>query len=144
MRLFRRAGHRGAFLAFLTILNCLYGYSLLSTPPAAFGRYYLLLPIDVLGWLWIGAGIFLSTGIFLRTDRLHFSLAAVVKGAWAAFFVNLWWQGLPRAWVSVVLWAAFAGIILIVASWPEPTKFIDPPPPSSSDLLDPDKTGNGS
>jgi len=129
MLLLRRAGHRGAFLTFLTVLDCLYGYSLLSAPPAVFGGYYLLLPLTTLGWIWIGAAIFLSTGIFLRTDRAHFAVAAVIKGAWAAFFVNLWYQGLPRAWISVVLWAAFAGIILIVASWQEPVKFIDPPPP---------------
>jgi hypothetical protein len=129
MTLLRRAGHRGAFLGFLTLLDCLYGYSLVSTPPVQFTGYYLLLPIHTLGWIWLGAGIFLSTGIFLRTDRLHFATASVVFVAWAGLFVNLWWQGLSRAWVSVVLWAAFAGIILIVSSWPEPPTFINPPDP---------------
>lgn len=129
MRLLRRAGHRGAFLAFLTLLDCLYGWSLLTTPPAQFGGYYLLLPLDVIGWIWLGSGIFVATGIFLRTDRLHFAVASVIFAGWAALFVNLWWQGLPRAWVSVVLWAAFAGIILIVSSWSEPVTWIDPPNP---------------
>lgn len=135
MKLLRRAGHRGAFLSFLVLLDVLYGYSLLSSPPATFAGYYLPLSLPAMGWIWIGVGIALSTGIFLRNDRLHFALSAMFKTAWAGLFVNLWWQGLPRAWVSVVLWAAFAGIVLVVASWAEPVTVINPPPPGS-DLLD--------
>lgn len=69
MWLLRRAGRRGSFLAFLTILNFLYGYSLLKAPRSQ-QVVDLLLPWHVWGWLWTAMGVVTASGIFVRKDRV--------------------------------------------------------------------------
>ena len=128
-----RAGRRGAFLAFLALLNTAVGYSLLTTPAAQRGTMDLLLPWPVWGWVWVAAGVVCAAGVFARRDWWAFTVAAVLMGAWALLSVDLWLvQGQPRGWVSVVIWVAFALTVRVVAGWPEPVRgdlpHIMPPP----------------
>lgn len=115
-----RVGRRGAFLLFLALLDVLYGYSLLVTPPQGPGLH-LVLSLDVWGWCWVATGIALLLGAFVKRDRVFFALAAFIKSAWAGAWVSVWVADdfYPRAWVSVLIWAAFAAAVLVVASWPE-------------------------
>lgn len=137
MNLVRRAGHRGAYLGFLAVLDILFGYSLLSTP-IELGGDHLPLGQHTLGWIWLVVGCFLATGVFLRQDRIHFAVASLWKVVFGGLYVDLWWQGFPRAWVAVAIWFAFAGITLVVASWAEPVTVIDPTSSSShSDIPGP-------
>jgi hypothetical protein len=114
-----RAGHRGAFLAFLSLLDFLYGYSIL-TDSGPLQVYHLILPIIVWGWIWVAMGAVLLSGVFIRRDKFHFGLSATFKCAWVAAWVNVWiTQAFPRVWVSIVIWAAFAALVVVVSSWPE-------------------------
>jgi hypothetical protein len=117
--LVERVGHRGAFLAFLSLLDFLYGYSILAdTGPLA--SYHLILPAIVWGWVWVAMGFVLLSGVFIRHDRFQFGASATFKAAWVAAFVNVWiTQNYPRIWVSIVIWAALAALVVVVSSWPE-------------------------
>lgn len=114
-----RIGRRGAFLLFLSLLDILYGWSLMIAPPAP--PLHLVLSLDAWGWVWIGTGIFLIPGAFIRRDRSCFALASFLMAAWAGAWVDVWVSDafVPRAWVSVAIWAAFAGVVVVVATWPE-------------------------
>lgn len=123
----RRAGRRGAFLAFLAILDFSYGYSLLVTPSRQ-RVFDLLLPWDAWGTAWIAAGALCAAGILARRDRLAFTAAATLKGAWGLLSADIWLvQGYPGGWASVAVWLAFAAAVLIIAGWPEAVTIIAPP-----------------
>jgi len=114
-----RCGHRGAFLLFLALLDGLYGYSLFIEPGPTVS-IDLWFPVPVWAIIWLVTGLILLTGVFAIHDRIHYALAATVKAAWAAAWLNIWIFGtVPRAWISVVIWAAFAATVVVVSSWPE-------------------------
>jgi hypothetical protein len=130
-RLGRHVGHRGAFLAFLALLDLLYGYSLLVTDTPS-RIYDLLLPWPSWGIIWLTVGAFIATGIPMRNDRFQFGAAIAIKAIWGALFVRVWLiDRAERGWVSVVIWMSFALAVLVVAGWPEP--WLPSPPPGSSD-----------
>lgn len=123
----RHVGRRGAFLAFLAILDLAYGYSLLATTGPQ-RLVNLLLPWQVWGWIWIAVGVVCLSGVPVRVDRVQFAVAATVKAAWGLLYVHVWLiQGLPRGWVSVVVWLTFAFTVVVVSGWPEPTRLGEPP-----------------
>jgi hypothetical protein len=122
----RHAGRRGAFLAFLTVLDLAFGYSVFELPRAALLQINILLPLHVWGWLWIGTGIICASGIFIQADRVQYTLAALLKTAWGLLYAYLWWQGVPNSWASVVVWLSFAMTVVLIASWPESAKITTP------------------
>lgn len=109
------------FLWFLALLDILYGYSLLATPLPLRDRLDLILPWPVWAWIWLGVGTFLIPGAFVRGDRWFFAAAALIKAFWAVAWISVWLLDpqVPRAWVSVVIWGAFSGVVVLVATWPE-------------------------
>jgi hypothetical protein len=114
-----RIGHRGAFLLFLALLDFLYGWSLIITPAPDLRN---VLPFEVWGVVWIVGGFACLIGAFMRMDRISYGVAATVKAGWAAVWLKIWlFNGdiIPRAWVSVAIWAAFSGIVIIISTWPE-------------------------
>lgn len=118
--LVRRVGHRGAFLLFLSLLDILYGYSLFDT--ARRGQHLdLFLSLGAWGVAWCVVGAILLFGAFIRRDQVPFGLAATIKAAWAGAWVKIWLfsHAIPLAWVSVVIWAAFSALVVIVSTWPE-------------------------
>jgi len=118
----RRAGHRGAFLVFLSVLDFGYGYSLLATS-APQRHLDLILPWPWWGVIWIAAGAATLAGAFCVRDWWAFGLATLLKAAWAAVMADAWLlQGVPRGWVSAVIWACFALTVLVVSSWPDPVR----------------------
>lgn len=121
-RVARRTGHRGAFLLFLAVLDFCYGYSLWAAPPLQ-RRLDLFLPWPWWGGVWLAAGAVCLAGVLVTRDWLSFTAAAMLKAAWAAVMADTWLeQGVPRGWVSAVVWACFALTVLVVASWPEPVR----------------------
>lgn len=116
------AGRRGVFLAFLATLDIAYGFSLFVTDPPL-RAYDLMLPWEAWGIIWMAVGAVCASGIFVVWDRIQFSVAAALKATWSLLFVRVWLvDGIPRGWVSVVVWATFALTILVVAGWPEPPR----------------------
>ena len=115
----RRIGRRGAFLLFLAILDSAYGYSLIIVPTLV-NSYDLLLPLKTWIILWLVMGVVCLSGVFAKTDWFQYGCSALFKAAWAALYLQLWIvQHDTHAWVSTVIWLAFAMIILLVGGWPE-------------------------
>lgn len=116
-----RLGRRGIFLLFLSLVDLLYGYSQIANPT----EIVEVVSHTTWGWLWIGVGIALFIGAWVRRDRAAFGLAAFIKAAWAGMWVDVWFSDaiVPRAWVSVVIWGAFAAVVMVVATWPEVRMF---------------------
>ena len=124
----RRAGRRGAFLAFLSLLNWAYGYSLLTAPAVQRRAADLLLPWTAWGVLWTAMGFVTAAGIFARRDRVSYGAAVTFKTAWGLVQLDLWFgHNVPRAWVGAVIWLGFAATVLIVAGWPEPGRGVPAP-----------------
>lgn len=123
MRLRQVIGHRGAFLLFLFVLDVLFGYSIYITDLHE-PKLYPILPEQ--GWaiLWMFVGIVCFFSAFLGgyRDRIAFGLSAFLKTAWALRYAWLWYLGVPFSWVAVSVWLAFAAIVLVISSWPEPVK----------------------
>ena len=122
-------GRRGAFLGFLALLDFAYGFSLLmvSAPQRTFD---LVLPWRAWAVIWITVGVSCLTGVFMRFDRIQYTLASVIKWAWALLYIDLQLtQHVPRAWVSAIVWVAFGLIVMLVAGWPEPPPKLPPLPP---------------
>jgi hypothetical protein len=138
-RVFRRAvlqvGRRGAFLAFLSALDILFGYSLFSVPRAAFAGVSTFLPVHAWAWAWVGVGCFCATGIPLHRDRVQFAAAAALKVSWGALYIALWIQHIPSAWISIVIWLGFAVIVVLVAGWPEAAPDVLRSPPEVPDAV---------
>ena len=68
----RRVGRRGAVLSLKGMMCALYGYSLLVQPPTDTRGIRLLLeraPLQVWGWLWVGAGALAMGCAWLRQGR---------------------------------------------------------------------------
>jgi len=123
----RRSGRRGAFLAFLAVLDLTYGYSLYVTAAPA-RAFDLFLPWEAWGGIWMAVGVLCLTQILARRDRVAFTAAAMLKGGWAVLFADVWiFQHSARGWTAVVVWAAFAGAVLIVSGWPEPLRLGEAP-----------------
>ena len=114
-----RAGRRGAFLLFLAILDVLYGVALFD-PTSPAHRFDLFLPYPWWAATWVAIGVVCFIGAFVKKDRWAFTLAATLKFSWGLLYSQIWIsQGYPYGWVSMVVWLAFAGVVLIIAGWPE-------------------------
>lgn len=115
----RKIGHRGSFLLFLSLLDFLYGYGLMTSPAP---RLIGIVPFHVWGIIWLIAGAVLAVGAFAKRDRIAFGVAATLKAAWAAQWIMLTVYDdtkIHNAWMNVVLWAAFSGLVVVVSTWPE-------------------------
>lgn len=118
----RRAGRRGAFLAFLAILDWCVGFSLYATE-APQRLQDLWLPWQAWGIIWLVMGCICASGVFVRHDRIQFALSAMFKVAWGLLYLNVWLvQDVPRGWVSVVIWLSFAATVFLISGWPEPVR----------------------
>lgn len=131
-----RVGRRGLFLLFLALLDLLYGYSLLAAPISGGGDgepLLLVLPGVAWGWCWLGTGAALAVGAFTRRDRLYFALASFLMAAWAGAWAAAWLShnddASSRSWATVVIWGAFAGVVLVISTWPEVKPLSPPAPP---------------
>lgn len=129
--LWHRLGRRGTFLLFLTVLDLLYGLSLAK--PAATARqsptvHYIahIAPLAAWAALWLAVGVVCAVGAFARRDQWAFASAMGLKVLWGVTFGCGWAiAGLDRGWVSAVIWLAFAAVVFLIASWPEPVKELD-------------------
>ncbi|SRR6266496_1893 len=116
--LISRTGRRGVFLSFLSILDIGYGYGLITGIPVT----NLLLSWDIWGWIWIGFGIFISTGILARMDLWQYGAATLLKTAWGLANLDSWVLHGGRGWVAAIVWLSFAATVIVISGWPEPRK----------------------
>jgi len=119
-------GRRGEFLLFLTLLDLLYGLSLLRPAAPAqqspSSRFLAeVMPLPAWGGIWLVVGLICLGGAFGRCDRLAYTCAAALKVLWGAMFGLGWLAGeITRGWVAAIIWLVFAVFVMRIASWPEP------------------------
>lgn len=132
--LVRRVGKRGTFLLFLFVLDELYALSLAN--PVAEARQSATVrfiaevaPLWAWAATWSTVGIVCVVGAFARRDQWAFTFAMGLKVLWGGTFLLGWiLAGLDRGWVSGVIWLMFAAFVIHIATWPEPTRKLNPPP----------------
>lgn len=124
-RLIKRIGRRGSVLLFLTLLDWLYGLSLarpdIGVRQSPSVRYIAdIAPLCAWATLWLAVGVVCLVGAFSRRDQWAFAVAEALKVLWGVTLTLGWaFGGLDRGWVAGVIWMAFAGLVAVVASWPE-------------------------
>lgn len=124
-----RIGRRGYALIFFGLLDLVYGWALTwpdqltrSVPQNVYAGS--LLPLRVWGAAWLAVGVVCLVQSVMRRDSVAFACAIFIKIAWALLAAVGWQTGnVPRGYLSAVIWLVFAGLVSVVASWPEP-----PPP----------------
>lgn len=122
-----RIGRRGAILLILAVIDVSYGLSLIGPASETLGlaatrwrEHYAPLWVWGLGWLVIA--VILIVSAFLRNDRFGYAAAIGWKIAWSATTLASWIiGGVDRGWVSSIIWAVVAGMVLVIAGWPEPS-----------------------
>lgn len=124
----QRIGHRGAVLLFFAFLDFVYAASLFH-PPADVSSSPMLrfaatvLPLTHWAVLWLIAGVVLGVGAFWRHDGAAFAMAVAIKTLWGGLFLLGWLlSGLPRGWLTAVVWLAMAVMLGIISTWPEPAR----------------------
>ncbi|MFI6883355.1 hypothetical protein [Streptosporangium canum] len=126
--LIHRIGRRGASLLFLALLDVVYALSLLGAPPetrASPGIAFLmlLLPLPVWAAVWGAVGALCLVQAFLRTDRMAFAAASLLKVAWGTVYLLGWALGdVPRGYVTATIWLGFAAWVAIISGWREPAQ----------------------
>ena len=112
-------GHRGAVMAFLTLLDLIYGYSL-GVEAGPLAHTNLGLSLHIWSLIWIAVGVILATGISANRDKIHYAVAVMVKIAWASVMLRAWlFFDYPRGWVVAVIFGGFGALIFVISSWPE-------------------------
>lgn len=133
-RLWHRIGRRGCFLLFLSMLDVVYAYSLYSPPAetkqSASIRFFAgLAPLWMWALIWLVPGILCAWQAFRASDRVAFAAAMGVKVLWGAMYIaGAVAVNLDRAYVGAVVWLAFALVVGLISTWPEPgTAYLDHP-----------------
>lgn len=122
----RTVGRRGATLLTLAVVDLVIG-GLLINPDlhdqtVRVPSYQLIahVPLQVWGAVWIAVGLVCGVQAWMRTDRLAFGLAIMIKLLWGGLILGAWlWKGAPLAWAGAVVWYALAAWVAISAGWPE-------------------------
>jgi hypothetical protein len=124
--LFERIGRRGAFLLFLALLDLVQGYAMaFPTPRAVQNPTYQFLasiaPLWVWALLWTVVGVICLVFAFKQQDAPGYAAAMFIKVLWALVFLLGWiFADVERGYLSTAIWAAFAAVLALISSWPEP------------------------
>jgi hypothetical protein len=124
----RRLGHRGALLTLLGGIALLYGVSLLTVPPSPpqLGLRFLLGFMSLRWWgtVLISAGAVAIVCAPFRQGRdwPGFAVLFLVWLPWSLSYLVSWWpqHDNHRGWVTAMIFAAFAAIPAVGATWDEP------------------------
>lgn len=119
-----RIGRRGAFLMALFLLDTGQAARLtwpadttLASPTVQFLDSVAPLPLWGAAWGVVGALCLVQA--FQVWDRIAFSAASALKMAWALVHIGAWLSGVSQAWWSVIIWLVIAGVVHVIATWPE-------------------------
>jgi hypothetical protein len=121
-----RLGRRGGALLFFAMLDLFYFFNLMfpSKLARSSGTFVFLatvVPLWTWALLWGVVGVVCLVCAFRRRDQVGFSAAIGLKVLWGLVCMGAWWWGgVERAYVTAVVWLAFAGLVGILAGWPEP------------------------
>lgn len=128
-RLLCHIGRRGAFLAFLALVDEVIGYSLTQPLPFRLSRDVLYEPfvhVAPLKWwagAWIGIGLVAALAtVWHRARVVMFGLGTALKTAWALGYLAGWIRhdsAYIRGYQTAAIFASFAAVTLLVAGWRE-------------------------
>jgi len=123
----RRIGRRGSFLLFLSLLDFLYGYSLLTVPGPVSLAPDLFLSYTTWAIAFLVVGAVCLWQAFVRLDRLAFTMAVTLKILWGTTYLISWWLTAtnPRGWTAAAIFIGLGIITGIVSYWPEHHKIIN-------------------
>lgn len=107
-------------------LDSIFAYNLLTIHnPNNDLVYGTIISLEVWATAWIIAGLAAWVSIFMKQDRLGFSLSAMILTCWGILAAIAWMRGiLPNGWLSATFFLVLDGLILIPASWPEPRRLV--------------------
>lgn len=119
-------GRRGSVLLVLGLYDLVQGWALWNPTPAgsasaaaAWRSHYA--PGELWGSLWIAVGVVLLVQMFMRRDMIAYSCAIAIKVLYGMNAIMSWMFGdVSRAWLAGLIWFAFAGMVAVIAGWPEP------------------------
>ncbi len=126
-RLFHYIGRRGAIFGFLGFVALVIGLGNLNQPvppQAAINAQYLIDPIPLEFWylVWTITGAVCTVSVFMKQLRMWATaMFSFVCGLFALGYTaaQLFGEGVMRAWVSAILYAGLAMVMLVVAGWRE-------------------------
>lgn len=125
-KLRQHIGRRGAILALFGFVWVMFGYSLLTVPPALIAAAHLLgIGLETWAWVWVATGA-VSLLFSIRPagrDAIGYAACVFMPCIWALGYLQMWISGSgfdPRAWISFLVWAAVTGVTAVVAGWKEP------------------------
>lgn len=115
-------GRRGAALLFFALLDVVYAASLIDAPTSGSYRFLAdVLPLTAWAAMWAAVGALCAVQAFMRSDRVAFAAAALIKVVWGIIQLLGWAiADLDRGYVSAVIWLALAAFVHVIAGWPEP------------------------
>lgn len=126
VNIFRRVGRRGSFLLFLALLDVTNAFAL-ATPDkqaSSMPAYVFLasiLPLWCWAIPWAGVGLLCLFYAFRKNDAVAYGVAMFLKVFWALVFLLGWiFVHVDRGYLSTTVWGAFAAVLLLIATWPEP------------------------
>jgi hypothetical protein len=123
-----RVGRRGSFLLFLSLLDIVYAYSLFYPTPSSIKNptsVFLMdiAPLSVWGTLWLVVGIICLIFAFRQNDAFGYGAAMTIKMVWGLTFLLGWiFAGVERGYISAAIWLVFAGVLALIATWPDDIK----------------------
>jgi hypothetical protein len=111
-------------LLFLAGLDVVIAWSLFfPADPLPASTGYARSIMDLWAWatLWSMVAAVCGLCAFRHDDRAGFAGAMLIKVLWASMYLGGAVTGhIPRGLVSAAVWAAFAGFVWLISSWPEP------------------------
>lgn len=128
LRLRYRVGRRGSVLLILATVDVAFGASLIGPSAEDVGRAAtawreLYAPLWVWGGGWLIVAAILVVSAFMIHDEIGYVAAIAWKVLWALTTLTSWAVGgVPRGWVSSIVWAVVAAMVWVIASWPEPVR----------------------
>lgn len=116
-------GRRGAFQILFATVYLIIGASYVIVPSTASRRAALdwlteVIPLDVIGWLWIIGALIAVTGAFLPRPKDWYAYAVLtfVPAVWGAFYLISWMVGDSRTgWLTSALYWVIAGAVMVVS-----------------------------
>lgn len=122
-------GRRGAYLAFLVLLDVTVGYALMQPLPLGldsrpfYAPFLAIMPLSWWAWWWVSTGAAAAVAVLWHRLRPPvFAAAAALKTGWAIGYFVGWAEGLPafsRGYQSAAIYCAFGLVTLVVAGWRE-------------------------
>lgn len=122
-------GRRGAFLAFLAVLDVIVGRSLIDTLPfgltaeLVYAPFVAIMPITWWAAWWILTAAAAAAAAFIQRLRTAvFGCCALIKVAWGAGYLYGWSSDEPaftRGYQTATIFFFFALIVVLISGWRE-------------------------